>query len=371
MTKVTFENATIRDAIGKAARIAPTKGSAFDQAAGIHMEIDAQNEEVIIRANNTEVFYMEIVDVVSIEGDSCVWLLPSVLLDGICNKLPITSGANTTFEADGATLRIKQKRMVANLRLMDPTYYATWEAFDPADLGPVSDFGGRLQQVQWAASRDGTPPLTGINLNGTHAGATDSFRVAITPCEVPQLYEPVTIPAATFTPLMKTLGEVRIGRTENQLLVMPDETTQIRATIYAAQYPNLAKVWTRAETNAVMVNKEHLLEMIEQAMVMGQRDRTPILKLILGQEEIAVLMEDQELGLLGNVLEVPGQCVHDRMYLGITPDNIIQALRACPNTDVTLWYTLGMPKKPIRMDGGSGYEVLIMPRNLEKSAEDA
>lgn len=370
MTKVTFENATIRDAIGKAARIAPTKGSAFDQAAGIHMEVDAENQEVIVRANNTEVFYMEIVDVVGIEGESCVWLLPSSLLDGICSKLPIASGANVDFEAHGAMLRIKQKRMVANLRLQDPTYYTMWEAFDPADLSPVSDFGARLQQVQWAASKNGTPPLTGINLNGTHAGATDSFRVAITPCDVPQLYEPVTIPAATFTPLMKTLGEVRIGRTENQLLVMPDETTQVRATIYAAAYPNISKVWTRAETHCVLINRDHLLEMIEQAMVMGQRDRTPILKMILGMEEIALLMEDQELGLLGNVLEVPGQCVHDRMYIGMTPDNITQALRACPNSDVTIWYTEGMPKKPLRLDGGSGYEVLIMPRNLEKSAED-
>ena len=335
------------------------------------MEVDAVKQEVIVRANNTEVFYMEIVDVVSIEGESCVWLLPSSMLEGICSKLPVQSGASTRFEMKGASLQIKQKRMVANLRLMDPTYYTTWEAFDPADLSPVSDFGGRLQQVQWAASKSAGPPMSGINLDGSVAGATDSFRVAITPCEIPQLYEPVTIPAATFTPMMKALGEVRIGRTDNQLLVMPDDTTQIRATIYAAKYPNLAKVWTRAETHAVMLNKEQLLEMIEQAMVMGQRERTPLLKMILGLEEVAILMEDQELGLLGNVMETPGQVTYERFYIGMSPDNIIQALRACPNTDVTLWYTFGMPKKPIRMDGGLGYEVLIMPRNLEKSAEDA
>lgn len=369
MTKVTFENATIRDAIGKAARIAPTKGSAFDKAAGIHITVDAQNNEVILRSTNVEVFYMEIVDAISIEGDSVVWLIPSSLLDGVCSKLPVSSGSHVTFESDGAQLKIAQKRMRATMRLMDPTWYPKWDAFDPADLTPVSDFGGRLQQVQWASSKTGTPPLTGINLNGTHAGATDSFRVAITPCEVPQLFEPVTIPAATFTPLMKTLGEVRIGRTDNQLLVMPDETTQIRAVIYDAKYPNLSAVWKRDESHAVLVNREHLLEMIEQAMVIGARDRSPMLKLIFGQEELAVLMEDQELGLLGNVLELAGQATHDRFYIGMTPDNIINAMKASPNTDVTLYYTPGMPMKPIRLDGGSGYEVLIMPRNLEKSAE--
>lgn len=370
MTKVTFENATIRDVIGKAARIAPSKGSAFDKAAGIHLQVDAENNEVIVRANNLEVFYMEIVDVVSIEGPSCVWLLPSALLDGICGKLPVASGANVLFEQDNAQMRIKQKRMVANLRLMDPTYYEVWDPFDPADLTGVSDFGGRMQQVQWAASKTGTPPLTGINLNGTHAGATDTFRIAITPCEVPQLYEPVTIPAATFTPLMKSLGEVKIGRTENELLVMPDDTTQIKAVIYAAQYPPLQRAFSRNETHAVLINREHFLEMIEQAMVMGQRERTPVLKLILGMEELAILMEDQELGLLGNVMELPGQASHDRHYIGITPENIVSALKAAPNAEATIYYNAGQPMKPVRIDGGSGYESLIMPRNLEKGADD-
>jgi len=371
MTKVIFENATIRDVISKAARIAPTKGSAFDQAAGILVEVDAQSGEVTVRANNTEVFYMEIVDSVEIQGDSCVWLLPSVLLDGICSKLPVQSGANTTFLQDGNQLKISQKRMRATIRLQDPTYYSRWDAFDPDDLTPVSDFGGRLQQVQWAASKSGTPPLTGVNLNGTVVCATDNYRVAMAPCEIPNFTEEsLTIPAATFAPLMKALGEVKIGRTERHLLVMPDESTQIMATIYGQKYPPIERIIKRDEANAVMVNREHLLEMIEQAMVMGQRDRTPLLKMILGQEEVAVLMEDQELGLLGNVLEVPGQAVHGRFYVGFTPDNIVSALRAAPNAEVTLWYTEGMPKKPVRLDGGSGYEVLIMPRNLEKGADD-
>jgi hypothetical protein len=81
-------------------------------------------------------------------------------------------------------------------------------------------------------------------------------------------------------------------------------------------------------------------------------------------------MEDQELGLLGNVLELPGQAVHDRFYIGMSPDNITSAMKASPNNEVSIYYTPGMPMKPLRMDGGSGYEVLIMPRNLEKSADE-
>lgn len=370
MTKVVFENATIRDVISKAARIAPTKGSAFDKSAGIVIDVDAQAGEVTVRSTNLEVFYMEIIDVVSIEGDSCVWRLPSIPLDGICSKLPIASGATIAFEADHAQMKMASGRMRVNLRLMDPTYYPTWKPFDPASLSPVSDFGGRLQQVQWAASKGGVPPKTGVNLDGKFAGATDNHRIAITPCEIPELYEPVTIPASSFTPLMKTLGEVRIGQEEGQLLVMPDDTTQIRAVIFDGDYPSLSKFIKRNEPDVVMVNRDALIEMIDQAMVMGQRDRTPILKLIFGLGELAVLMEDQELGLLGNVMELPNQASHDRHYIGMNPDNFKSALSAAPNTDVAIYYKNGAPKTPVRIDGGSGYEALVQPRNLERSAEE-
>jgi DNA polymerase III sliding clamp (beta) subunit (PCNA family) len=375
VTTVTFENATIRDVIGKAAKIAPTKGTAFDKAAGILFEIDHNSNEIIVRSTNTEIFYTEIVDAVSIQlatgqapPPSGVekWLLHSVLLDGICSKLPIASGAQTQFVADGPKMILASGRMRANLRFMDPSYYPDWKPFDPAGLTNVSDFGARLQQVQWAASKTGVPPLTGINLDGQLAAATDNYRVAITPCEVPGIYEPVTIPSTILAPLMKALGEVKIGQEDGFLLLMPDDATQIKATIYADKYPKIAAALKRQEPNAIFFKRDHLIDMIDQAMVMGQRDRNPMLKVIIGLEEVAVLMEDQEMGLLGNVMEVAGQAPHERMYVGFTPDNLVSALRAAPNSEVTLYYTDGMPMKPVRLDGGSGYEVLIMPRNLDK-----
>jgi DNA polymerase III sliding clamp (beta) subunit (PCNA family) len=369
VTRVRFENATIRDVIGKASKIAPTRGSAFDKAAGILMEVDAAKKEVIVRSTNLEVFYMEIVDAVEIEGESCKWLLPSELLNGICGKLPVKSGATTDFEADGREMRLSQGRMRARLRLADPTYYPEWKAFNPADLSPVDDFGGRLQQVQWAASKTGVAPLTGIHLTGAFACATDNYRVAMTPCAIEQLYEPVTIPSATFTPLMKSMGEVKIGLEEGMLLVMPDDTTQIRAVIYPQKYHNIIKLFKREEPQAIIIQRDDLLEMIEQAMVIGSRDRAPLLKMILGCEELAILMEDQEVGLLGNVLDIAAQATHDRHYIGFTPDNLVAGLRASPNNQVTMWYTFGAPMKPVRIDGGSGYEVLIMPRDLNKKEE--
>lgn len=371
MTKVVFENATIRDSISKAAKIAPTKGSAFDKSAGILITVNPLQNEVIVRSTNTEVFYLEVVDCVSVEGDAVEWLIPSVPLDGITSKLPIASGAQVTFDQEGTQIKITHKRMVARMRLADPTYYPRWDAFDPTDLEPVNDFGARLQQVEWAVAKNGTPPTTGINLSGSHACATDNFKVAITPCELPAFGEGITIPANTLAPLAKAMGEVRIGRSEQELLVMPDESTQIRATIFAAAYPNVARAFKREETHSVMFKKDQMLEMISQAEAIGNRDRDPLLKLIIGENEFAIMMEDQELGILGNVIDLPGQAQHEYYYIGMNPSNFTAALRSAPNPDVALYYTLNMPKKPLRIDGGSGYEVLLMPRSLERSEQSA
>lgn len=368
MTKVTFENATIRDVIGKASRVAPTKGSAFDKSAGVVIEVDAGSSEVIVRSTNTEIFYMEITDAVEIEGATRTWRIPSVVLDGICSKLPITSGKQVTFDdQDSSVLQLASGRMRAKIRLMDPTYFPTWEPFDPTELTAVADFGARIQQVQWAASKTANPPLTGVNLSGTHIGATAGHVAAITPCEITQIVEPVTIPASIFTPLMKSLGEVRIGQEYGQLLVMPDEATQIRAVIFDGKYPNLLSIFKREETNAVMVKKTAFTDMIDQAMVMGRTDRGAILKVYIGLEEVAVMMEDQEIGLIGNVLEVPSQATHERHLICFSPEILTQALSGAPNEDVTIYYTDGQPLKPVRVDGGSGYEVLIMPRKQEVS----
>jgi DNA polymerase III sliding clamp (beta) subunit (PCNA family) len=367
MTRVTFENATIRDVISKASKVAPNHGTAFDKAAGVLIEVDPSVGEVVVRATNTEIFYMEIVDTVALEGPQRTWLLPSTLLEGVTSKLPISSGNTVTFDdSDGVQVVINHARMVAKMRLMNHAYYPTWDPFDSQGMTAVSDFAARINQVQWAASKSASPPLCGINLSGTHIGATDKFRLAITPCEIAGLPESITIPATIFAPLMKNLGEVYLGVEGNQLLVMPDESTQIRALIFEGQYPNLSRILKRNESHAFMTKKAALIEMIERAMVMGATDRTPLLKMILGEEECAVMMEDREMGLLGDVIELPGQATHVRYTIGFTPDNLKAALAAAPNDDVTVYYFPDLPNKPFRIDGGSGYEAFVMPRNLER-----
>lgn len=362
MTRVTFENGTIRDVISKASKVAPTKGSAFDKAAGIVMEVNVAAEQVIVKATNIELFYTEIADALVVEGKDTVWRVPSVVFDGITSKLPIGSGKTVTLDDTDDRLSITSGRMRAKVGLISTEYYPVWGAFDSADLEEVSGFGARMAMVEWAAAREGEPPITGVHFNGELVMATDRHKIAISPCVSPVFFKPITVPAGLFTPLMKNLTDVMVGITENQLLLMPDSTTQIRAAIYGHEYPPAHKVLKRDETAHVTFKRSSLLECIDRAMVMGQRDRSPLLRIYLGDSEIAVFMDDKEVGLLGDIVDVPGYCEHSRFVICFSPSNLTGALNASPNEEVTLYYHPNESLKPVRIDGGSGYEVLIMPR---------
>lgn len=370
MTAVKFENATIRDVIGKAAKVAPTRGSAFDKAAGILMEVDPAEGLVVVKSTNIDVWYTEIVNHLEIEGDPVTWRLPSVVIDGITNKLPVSSGKTVTFDDTQApVLQVKSGRMNAKVRTIDPQWYPSWDAFDPDDLEDVSDFAARIQQVQWAANKNGDPPLSGIHLTGEYAVATDNYKVARTPCKAAMFHQPVTIPSTIFAPLMRSLGDVKLGIGDGQLLVMPDDATQVRAAIFGLDYPKVERVFHGNEPDSVTFRKTALLEIIDRAMVMGQRDRSPLLKMLIGREEIAVMVTDAEVGLLGDVIEVPGEATHKRATFGFTPANLVGGINAAPGEQVTMHYDQENPGKPIRLDGGSGYEVIVMTRREVKEQD--
>lgn len=362
MTKVVFENATIQDVISKATKIAPTKGGAFDKAAGLMIEVDAEEGEITVRATNLDVYYMEVTDAVEIEGASCKWLLPSDIIAAFASKLPIGSGKQVTFESDGGQLTLKTGRTRAKIHLIHNPYYPEWETFDPDNLSPVAKFGDLLELVQWAAEKSATPPLNGISIDGEYAFATDRFKLARVPLKAGAVYKPVIIPVSVTKVLNKHMGDVEIGLDDSNMLIMPDDSTQIRAVLMAAQPPPVMRLFHGEEPNVVKFKKGNLLEIIERAMIMSGRERTPALRMFLDKERIAVLMVDEHAGQLGDVIDVPGYCLHDQHQIIFSPRTLLDALNRAPNDDVELWYNLSDPIKPVRIEGGSGYQVIVVPR---------
>jgi DNA polymerase III sliding clamp (beta) subunit (PCNA family) len=362
--KLTFETATIAEAIKAAERVAPSKGAAFDKAAGIVMEIDSTSETVCIRATNTDIFHMAWVDYVALEGEGKVtWRLPSRLFAAVLGSLPIGTGKQVTMEQKGNQLFLEQGRTKPRFNLISPDYYPSWPAFDPADLIPAPDLGGRIGLVEWAAAKSEVP-ISGVHFDGEKVVATDKYRLATVPMKVEGLEVPITVPAGLLGTVLKQTGEVLIGITKDQLLIMPDEYTQIRCVIYGQDYPPVDRIMenNRSHTHTVTFDKSDLLVLIDRALNFQGSDRTPTLRVFLGLEEIAVMMGNQEIGMIGDVLEVPGQCAHDRVELKFTPKNLQDILSNAPNDKVTFGYNPDKKKSLVYVDGGSGYEAWAMPR---------
>lgn len=367
MTSVTFETATIADAIRRAARIAPGKaGHAFDKAAGIFMEINpAGDVQCLIRATNIEAFHTEIIATVASEGEPTRWRLPSALMSNIVGSLPPKSGATVKFTQENRKIRITTGKMRASMNLIDNESYPDWEMFDGTQLTMVSGLGGRVGMVEWAANNDGNPPLCGVYLDGQYAVATDRYRLARVPCRIENLPKPIIIPSGILGQALKTMGDTGVMATESQLLLAPDDYTQLRLSMYDATYPPVHLIFATEYEAVAEVNKSDLLEKIARANQYAGAERNPRLRTFWGKGEIAVMMENEEVGIVGDVVECPGFLDHPRIEVQFTPKNLSDALNNAPESKVKIHYgysEAGVKQSTIKIDGGAGYEVWVMKR---------
>lgn len=367
MTKVVFETATFQDAVSKADRVAPNKGASFDKAAGIVIEVTPDaSPPIIIRATNLDVFSMEWVDAVEVTGEKTSWRLPSKLLAQVAASLPIGSGMTVTLEEiagknNTTQLHLTQGRIKARFNMMNIEYYPVWGAFDPDLCSPATDFGGRIAQVEWAAAK-GEPPLSGVYFDGECCISTDRYRLATAPVKILNLTEPITVPAGILGQILKQTGDIAIGVEGQQLLIMPDEHTQVRTIVYGAEYPKVQRIMNRDYPQTITLRKAQLLEVITRVGSFSGAERYPILRCFIGKEEFGMMMSNEDIGLLGDVIELPGQAQHPRVEFLFTPKNLQEAVNAVAGETLQLSYDPDKPAAIFYLDGNSGYEAWIMPR---------
>lgn len=376
MTRAVFETATLADAIKKADRVAPTKGSAFDKAAGIVIAVDPEAGLVVVRATNLSIFSMEWVTALEVEGDAVSWRVPSKLFATVLAGLPIGTGKNVTLEekSDGRNrmLHLTAGRTRAKFNLMQVDYYPEWEVFSPDGLVEVDDFGGRIGLVEWAAAKGDEPPLNGLHLDGEIVLACDRYRLATSPLIIPGLAEPITVPSGILGSILKQTGEIRMGVDAwGHLLIMPDDTTQIMTVTFGVEYPKVQRIMSRDNPSCVKVKKAPILEIMNRAKSFAGNDRFPLMRLFFGEQQVAVIMNTSEVGTLADVMETPGYCDHSFFEMKFTPSNIIDAIQACPNEEMSIWYDTDDAMRIVYIDGGSGYEAWIMPRKALSPEEIA
>jgi DNA polymerase III sliding clamp (beta) subunit (PCNA family) len=362
-TKLTFETASFADSIRKASLAAPSHGQAFDKAAGILLEVTG--DSVTVKSTNTDVYRTEWITAEKVEGHSTVWRLPSALFASVLSKLPIGTGRVLTLEEKTSGLQryvqLISNRTKARFNLISHSYYPLWDRFDPAGLTETIDLGGRLEQIEWAAAKSGTP-FCGVHFDGALCIATDRYRLATAPLVIPGLAEPVTVPAGLLGQLLRQTGEIKVGVSGGQFLCMPDEQTQLRCVTFGDPYPNTSGLRKRTGTTRIKVRKTALLSILERAHSYGSSDRDSALRVFFGEEEIAVVMANAEQGLLGDAIEISGYAVHDRLEIRFSAKGLIEAITHAPSEEIELGYELTNPLHPLHIDGGSGYLAWVQPR---------
>lgn len=359
MSTITFETATLASAIRKAERVAPSRGSAFDKAAGIVLE--STGSVTCVRATDTSVFYTEWIGCESFDGGAIQWRLPSKLIAMVVGSLPIGSGKTVTMTDEGNVVLLTSGRAKAKIPKLDYAFYPTWQAFQPDGLEGVQDVGGKMEMVEWAAAKDNQPPFAGVLFDGQFLIACDQFRLARVPLEIPHLDSPALVPSNLLGGLVRATGEIQLGSDGHSLLLMPDDHTQITTVLFEGAYPDLTRLINTEYTHSVTVRKAHFLEIANRVRGISTADRMAGINVIIGKSEVTIYMSDAEAAMM-DTIELPGQAVHDRHTVIFAPANIIEAVEHSPSEEVTLCYDTTNPNKIFRVDGGSGYNAWVATR---------
>jgi len=360
VTKLVFENAAFAEMVRRLDRIVPKKGEAFDKAHGVLFEITPGVDwGVLSRATNLDVYYMEWSTPLSSEGEPIAWRVHGPMLSSVIGALPIGSGKSVTLENVGDKLHITSGRVKARIALLDPRNYPRWEPFNPEGIMPVPMLGQRIEQVAWAASKD-QEMLMGIHFDGKQLVATDRYRLVRVPVEAPQIFRPVTVPAGILAPVLKQMTDTAIGIVDGQLVFMPNPYTQIRCAIFDGQYPPVERVMARDHGYHLAFDRGPFVDAMNRVMSLNS-DRMPSMKVAIGNEEVAFYIKGNDEDIL-DVLEYPGQAVHEPYVVHLTPRNLLDAIQNSPADRINLHYDPTAPTKVLYLQGGDSYESWIVPR---------
>ena len=360
MTEVTFETATLASAITKAARVAPTKGAAFDKSAGIMLEVRPGGDHPItVKATDLEVTYLEWVNSLQIVGDECNWRLPSGTLAGIVAGLPLGTQTTLKAESESRILSLVCGKTKAKLPLIEGLAFSNFEPFAADDLATVPKFSERVAQVSWACDRAAVP-FTGVHIDGKNLMATDRYRLAQVPCEVGIISEPITVPLEVLRPILKHLQDAKLKATDRRLLMMPDEYTQVTSVIFDAKYPNIQNVQRRDYPQMLLLDKEAVRTVINRMLVLVKGERYPVMRLTIGGGVIKVFMNVEDVGEMEDEIDVPA-ATHDPHVVYYTPTNFLDGLTNSGKPEVEFHYD---PANALAFGyfKDEGYESWIVPR---------
>lgn len=368
-TRMTFETALLSDSINKAARIAPTKGAAFDKAAGILFEVDPNTLDVTIKSSNLDVTYRQHLRAKSGSGDVGTWRIPSGMLSQIVSTLPMGEGHTVELIDRGdQAIRLTSGRVKLRLATLNPEGFPMVEASDPTGMAPANDMAQKVAQVAWSVEKREGVPLSGVRIDGKRLIGCNSYSLAVVPCEVP-INDPVTAPLFLIGPLLKQASDIRIKATDNRLHIMLDAETATTSALIEGNYPNVDQVMRKDFLGAYTVHKPTFMESLNRMLALGRADRVSSMRLEVNGtglvKTVTFDMEIEEVGRMQDSVDIASE--FDQTFeILFNPQMIQQAMDACRGDQATMEFghedPLRSAKMPVRISDNFGYECYLQPK---------
>lgn len=341
MTKALFETSTLADCLRRANMIAPTRGGSLTGLAGIIIKItpDAENKATVM-ATSGELFYMEAVNALEVSGDAVTWRVPSSMITAIVTNLPIggTHTVSLDDQIEPNRLILKSGRSKTKLALLDVSSYPMWEPFQEEDTTVIPNLGKHIQRVKWAAG-DRTGALCSVFITSEAIFSTNKFKAARILLDT-GITDHVVVPNEQIVKILPRDGDVRISTSGSIFVAAPDDYTQIATTTYNEPALPIERIFQREFKYQTTFSKAQMLASLNRALAFDTGNRQGLVKLILGRGEIALVTEEQEAGMFGEMIDAHGHAETAKNHtLLLGPATLRDAINSLQSDTVTMSYS--------------------------------
>lgn len=362
MQTADFETATLADAVQKAARVAPTKGSTLDRAAGILVELNVHDDaQCVVKATDLTVTFRQGVTCFgTASSEPYTWRLPSTLLSGFLTGLPMESGSRVQIkDADDGWVYLKCGATRAKFSTITAGTFPMIEPLDGGLLKSVEGFARRLRQVAWCVNKK-HELWSGVHIDGEWLTATDGYTLAQVPCIVP-VDRPVTAPLTTLSSLLKDTVEIALRASDRRLEIMTDQDTQATSLLIEKEYP--AQIGLALERayghNGIIVSREAFTTAVRRMLVLAADSReTPLTSFNIKPGMVRISMEVPGVGMIVEEIDAEGGA--DFRFFA-TPALMLGAFESSNRGYVQLRYG-DDPKAAVLVVDDDDYKALVMPR---------
>ncbi|ANA85823.1 DNA polymerase III sliding clamp [Gordonia phage Woes] len=366
-TVVEFNNATLADAIKRANIVAPTRGRELDMYKGFVFDLDPEEEAVILRTTNGELFYTEFLYPKDMEVDQpTTWRVASSSTHGIVSNLPMSGTCK--FKDEGGKLRITSGRMRASTPLIRGGDYPDQASFmfEPEGMFQMKGFGSRLDLVGWAVSSDGLPPRAGVYMDEEYLCASNG-KLAV---RVPNEYSfadgrsNVVMPYSIIGPILRSIEELEVGVLGNNLIISPTEDIYIKCGLFEERFDPVNRMMSKEHEASCSFDKETIVGVLSRVSKIGSSDRQIALDLYIAGDMMTLAIKDRDSAEeIEESLMLHAEAEHDDMvrYL-FSVETFTEVMTKAPGKDITMMYNPSKTTSMVKFTAAEGFEAAVMPR---------